>query len=196
MAADMTLLEHLRARLHAIGNEALELTDEEIDALDLTHIQTLLEEFGARTLLRLPPRERAFMEWLRSEDPEVYADLWSDDDLHVSMYFLPALKNHERGYVICELETCDNYFFVNLHIKQEAKASLPGILERARKGMQLSTGEVLLFEILKDPIDIWHFCYKYGVPVAKAKATVAELVRHDWLVHLTSREDLAKYIEP
>jgi len=33
MAADMTLLEHLRARLHAIGNDALELTDEEIDAV-------------------------------------------------------------------------------------------------------------------------------------------------------------------
>lgn len=188
-------IEQLRKRLLVPGNHALELTDDEIDSLDLSTTTELLEEFGAQTLLRLPPRERAFMEWLRNEDPEIYFDLWGDDDLLVSLHFLPSLRKSVRGFVICELEHCDNYYFVLRHIKQEAKAALPAILARAQKGGELSVGEVLLFEILQDPIDIWHFCYRYGVPLATGKAVVAELARHDWLVHLTSREDLAKYLE-
>jgi hypothetical protein len=168
---------------------------EEIDGLDEAGLTELLEEFGPHILLHLPPRERSFMEWLRDNDAEVYDDLWGDGDLLVSMFFIPSLKRKERGFVICELEHCDNYFFTARHLKPDAREALPGILERARAGKDLSIGEVLLFEILQEPIDIWHFCYKYGIPLEKAKTAVAQLAQHDWMVHLTDRDDLAKYVE-
>jgi hypothetical protein len=185
----------LKKRILALRGTALEMSDEEIDGIDSTELAEMLDEFGPSVLLLLPPRERAFMDWLQEVDPAVYSDLWGNDAPVVSMYFIEAFKRADRGFVICELENCDNYFFTDRHIKPEAREALPGILDRAGSGKQLSVGEVLLFEILQHPIDIWHFCYKYGISVKKGKATVAELAGHDWLVHLSGREDLARYID-
>lgn len=171
------------------------MSDEEIDGIDTAALTEVLDEYGSSVLMLLPPRERVFMEWLKDADPAVFTDLWGDDTPVVSLHFIEAFKRADRGFVICELEACDNYYFTDRHIKPEARDNLPGILDRAGAGQQLSIGEVLLFEILQQPIDIWHFCYKYGVSVEKGKSAVEELAGHDWLVHLTAREDLAKYID-
>jgi hypothetical protein len=184
----------LKTRILALGGVALEMSDEEIDGIDTTTLTEVLDEFGSSVLMLLPPRERLFMDWLKDVDPAVFTDLWGDETPVVSLHFIEAFKRADRGFIICELESCNNYYFTERHIKPEAREGLPGILDRAAGGKQLSIGEVLLFEILQHPIDIWHFCYKYGVSVEKGKAAVAELAGHDWLVHLTAREDLARYI--
>ena len=72
---------------------------------------------------------------------------------------------------------------------------MPGILERAEKGAELSIGEVLMFEILKAPIDLWHFCHRYGVPITRGREVVRELVSHEWIVHLRRAEELVPYLE-
>lgn len=191
----MITAEELKERIHNLHGNALEMSDEEIDGIDSAALAEVLDAFGSSVLMLLPPRERAFMDWLKEVDPAVYTDLWGDDIPAVSLHFIEAFKRADRGFVICELESCDNYYFTDRHIKAEAREGLPGILDRAGSGKQLGIGEVLLFEILQHPIDIWHFCYKYAISIEKGKAAIAELAGHDWLVHLTAREDLSKYIE-
>jgi hypothetical protein len=174
----------------------LDLTDEEIDALSDAEIELLQVEFGAHVLMKLPPRERAFMDWLKTEDSSVHEDLWDDDEeLLVSLSFLPSLKAGGPGFLICELAFHENYFFTGRHVKPTALDAMPAILARAEQGKELSVGEVLMVEILRSPIDIWHFCYRYGVPITRGREAVRELAAHDWLVHLTRSEDLVPYLE-
>ncbi len=174
----------------------LDLSDVEIDSLTERDIELLQAEFGSRVLMRLPPREREFMAWLKQEDPDIYEDLWEDDeDLLVSLSYLSSLQKGGPGFAICELAFHDNYYFTQRHFKQHGLEAVPGILAKAEKGGELSIGEVLMFEILRNPIDLWHFCHRYGVPLAKGRAVVRELVVHEWLVHLTRSEDLASYLE-
>jgi len=191
----MTRFEEIVQRARHVGENALEMTSDEIDALSMEEIDQLCAEFGAYVLLRLPGYEREFFEWLREADPEVFHDLWADDDqLLVSLPFLRIF--HGSGpFPICELEQCDNYFFTTRHIKPNGAAALSGILERAARQLELSVSEALMFEILKAPIDIWHFCYRYDVPIELGKTAVREMTAHDWIVHLTDREDLVKYID-
>lgn len=174
----------------------LELTDEEIDGLSDRDIELLQAEFGATVLMKLPPREQTFMQWLREEDAGVYEDLWEDDTaLLVSLSFLTDFRHGGPGFQICELEEHDNYFFTPRHVKKEGAAALRDILARAQKGEELAVEEALMFEIVRGPLDIWHFCHRFSVPVARGKAAVRALVAHDWLVHLPLREDLVPYID-
>lgn len=188
--------EQLRQRILDLDGRPLTLNDQEVDALSAETIARIQEEFAASILLELPPRERAFMDWLRSEDAQVYNDLWSDDeDLLVSLLHLPALQRAGEGFPICELESAPNYYFTKRHILKDGVDAMPAILDRAERGEQLSVGEGLMFEVLKRPLDLWHFCYRYGVPVDMGKRVVADLVARGWLVHLVQREDLAKYLD-
>jgi len=136
------------------------------------------------------------MQWLREEDPGVYADLWDDDAaLLVSLSFLQDFRKGGRGFQICELEEHDNYFFTPRHVKREGAAALKDILARAQAGKDLAVEEALMFEIVRAPLDIWHFCHRFSIPAARGKEAVRALVAHDWLVHLPRREDLLKYID-
>ena len=192
----MTTLETIRTRLHEHPENILELSDEEIDALSDRDIELLQAEFGSTALMRIPPREHRFMQWLRESDPGVYDDLWSADaDLLVSLSFLQDFREGGPGFQICELEEHANYYFVPRHIKKEGTEALRNILLKAERGEELAVEEVLMFEIVRAPIDIWHFCYRYGVPVLRGKEAARQLAGHDWLVHLPQREDLVKYIE-
>ncbi|MFA6234248.1 MAG: hypothetical protein WC824_08695 [Bacteroidota bacterium] len=174
----------------------LDLTDAEVDSLSASDIEALEEEFRSNVLMKLPPREQAFMDWLKREDPGIYEDLWEDDeDLLVSLSFLPAMQKGGSGFSICELAFHDNYYFTQRHVKPTGIAAMPGILARAQKGEELSIGEVLMFEIVRAPIDLWHFCYRYGVPLKRGRAVVRELDANQWLVHLPRGEDLSSYIE-
>jgi len=69
------------------------------------------------------------------------------------------------------------------------------ILRKAEKGEDLAVEEVLMFEVVRGPLDIWHFCYRFEVSAKRGKAAVRTLVSHDWLVHLPRREDLVPYLE-
>ena len=173
----------------------LEVADAEIDALSDDDITALRQEYGAHTLMRLPPRERAFFDWLKENDPAVWDDLWKDDeDMLVTLAFLADLRRGGRGFLICELEDVPNYFFTPRHVKPDGIEALNEILTKAAAGDELALGEALMFEIVSGPMDIWHFCHKYGADLARAKREIARLVDHDWLVHLPAREDCARYI--
>jgi len=192
----MKTFERIRKQLQERPAGVLDLSDAEIDRLGPGDIAVLQAEYGATALVRLPPRERRFMEWLKTEDPGVYEDLWGeDDDLRVSLSFLAELQSGGAGFVICELEGHSNYYFVPRHIKREGSEALQGILAKVEQGRELAIEEVLMYEIVRAPIDIWHFCYRYGVPLFRGKEAVRKLAAHDWLVHLPRREDLVAYIE-
>ncbi len=191
----MSMLQIIEERIRERGSP-LEMTDEELDSLSDADIAQLMEKHGGHILMRLPPRERRFFDWLRVEDPDVWNDLWcGDEDPCVALAFLPALRAGGRGFPICDLELEPNYYFTPRHIKPDGAAGLEGIIARAAAGGDLAVGEALMFEIVSDPIDIWHFAWKHGVPIQRLREVVAELVEHDWLAHLTEREDLARYIE-
>lgn len=192
----MRTMTQIQECLRTETSNILDLTDVEIDSLSARDIELLQEEFGSRVLMKLPPRELAFMAWLKQEDPGIYEDLWEDDDdLLVSLSFLPSLQKGGSGFTICELAFHDNYFFTQRHIKPTGLEAVAGILARAEKGEELSIGEVMMFEIVRAPIDLWHFCHRYGVPLSKGRAVVRELVMHQWLVHLKRSEELASYLQ-
>ena len=192
----MSLRENIEERLLASDSNVLELSDEEIDGLGDDDIEYLQEIYGGTTFLRLPPRERAFFDWLDTVETDGWDDLWGDDDQQlVSLAFLKNFRKSGNGYAICELSCCANYYFTAKHVKPEAFEGVQEILRKAGSGKQLATGEVLMYEIMRAPIDIWHFCYRYGIPLEAGKKAVEELAAHQWLVHLTERVDLLRYLE-
>lgn len=192
----MVVRDILEERIQAAAGAPLEATDEEIDALSDDDIAFLVERHSSNALLRLPPRERAFFDWVKREDPAVWADLWGDDeDMLVALAFLSDFRATGHGFLICELERQPNYYFTPLHVKPDGVMSMPGILRRAKRGEELSVSEGLMFEILAGRTDIWHFCYKYGVPLAAGKGTVHALEQRGWLAHVTAREDSIRYVE-
>jgi hypothetical protein len=173
----------------------LDLADDEIDSLSDRDIELLQEEFGSHVLMRLPPREQEFMNWLKTEDSGIYEDLWADDEeLLVSLSYLPAMRQGGPGFAICQLMYHDNYYFTKRHIKPTGIGAMAGILARAEKGAELSIGEVLMYEIVRGSIDLWHFCHRYGVTLKRGREVVRELDANQWLVHLKRSEDLADYL--
>jgi hypothetical protein len=192
----MSIATDIFKALRADPTQILELTDEQVDGLTETDMHNMQVEFGATVLMRLPPRERAFMEWLEEADPGVYDDLWGEDELFlVSLSFLPNFRKDGHGFLICELEEHHNYFFTPKHIRREGTEALQDIFRKLEKKEELSIEEVLMFEVVRIPVDIWHFCYQFGIPVNRGKKAAQQLAAHGWLVHLTKSEDLTKYIE-
>ncbi|MBN1447178.1 MAG: hypothetical protein JXA28_04550 [Bacteroidetes bacterium] len=192
----MKAFDTIRKQLREHPDEVLDLNDTQVDALSARDIEILQAEYGGSVLMHLPPRERRFMEWLKTEDPGVYEDLWGDDsNLLISLSFLQDLQEGGPGFRICELEGHSNYYFVPRHIRQEGSEALGAILAKAERGEELAVEEVLMYEIVRAPIDIWHFCYRYGVSVLRGKEAVRQLSAHNWLVHLPLREDLVPYID-
>ena len=190
----MPLADTFRQRVEEEG--VLSVSDEEILALSDDDVDSVILACDATTLMRLPPREQEFFEWLRERDPLVWNDLWADDpDMLVSIHFLKELRTADRGFVICELEHQPNFYFTERHLKPEGLEALSVIMAKIERGEDLAAGEVLLFEIIRAPIDIWHFCYKYSVPIESGKRAVESLVEHGFLVHLPLREDLIPYLQ-
>lgn len=192
----MRSLQEIQEMLRTATDPVLSLSDEEIDALSDDEMDLLREEFGSIVLMKLPPREQAFMAWLKKEEPAIYDDLWEEDDeMLVSMSFLPDMREGGAGFVICELEGSRNYFFSQRHIKPAGMQALPGIINKIEKAEEVAIGEVLMFEVLRGPMDLWHFCYRYGVDLQRGREVVAALVSHQWLVHLPESEDLISYLD-
>lgn len=174
----------------------LELSDEEVDSLTESEMASLQEAYGHSTFMTLPPREQRFMEWLKENDSAVWEDLWEgDDEQLVSLAFLPMFRKGGSGFLICELAEQDNFFFTSRHVRPEGLSAMKSIIRKAEQGKELSVGEVLMIDILASPMDIWHFCFKYGIPLSRGKNEVDLLESHQWLVHLRTSEELAPYLD-
>ncbi len=173
-----------------------------LEGISERQAELLAESLGHDLLMKLPDAEIAFFEWLRVEDEIVWNDLWKNDSLGnepyiVSFRFLATLlKSPDRGFPICDLLTTDNYYFSNKHmVDKESDIFLDSVKRIFQDKKDLSLGQLLALEISAEPLDIWHFAYKYNVEIERAKDAVARLVEDNVLVHLKDAEYLAGFIE-
>ena len=170
--------------------------------LSLTKHQAKLiaQKFGSNTLIMLPEKEIEFFNWLKKEDINVWNDLWSenaiDEPYTVAVGFLPMLIEEKRGFPICDLLKCDNYYFAKMHIiTPESEMMLDSVKERFMANQPLTIGQLLLLEISIAPIDIWRFAFNHNLKLEDSKNAVKSLVEDKVLIHLITAEQLAAFVE-
>jgi hypothetical protein len=177
----------------------LELPEELYEKMEPAHgiiARDLMEE---PRFVKLPKSEIRFFEWLKEKDGKVWNDLWGGDSnvYLVSLAFLPMLfENDGRGYPICDLETIENYYFMETHmVGDEGKTMMETSQKLFLDQKGLTIQQLLALEISIGPIDIWHFAYKHGMDIEKSKEAAREMADDGLLVHLTEAEHLAPFIQ-
>jgi hypothetical protein len=178
----------------------VEYPEELLQRLQPEQAEAIAAALRRTTLMRLPEAEIRFFEWLRQADPPVWQDLWGDPDAEpyiVGISFLPQLvREPQRGFPICDLQTVDNYYFTPAHITPvEGRLFLEMAQEALLKGEPLTLAQRLLLEISLGAVDIWHLAYHRGWSLEELKAAVAELAEAKVLIHLRRAEELADYVE-
>lgn len=195
---DTELLDACTASINQLG--FLRLTTSQFAALSAQQADLVSAMYGATHLMLLPEHEVAFFEWLRTADPEVWNDLWSDavPPYHVSLAFLKGLSgaNANGIFVICDLQGVDNYYFSSLtFIEKESDAYVQAVRDRFAERQPLTTAQALALEASVAPIDIWHFAYRYGVSVEQAKRAAHDLVEDRIVVHVPRAEHLSQMFD-
>ena len=175
----------------------IEFYPEHLTSLRLDQAQAIVDKFHGRALMRIPQTEIDFFSWLKENDPDVWNDLWQDeDDMYlVSIDLLSLFIEGGLGFPICDLVDQPNYWFNTRLIKPKGMEELENIIVKLEEGNKVSLSEAFLLEISIRPTDIWHFCYENNVSVETIKKVVDELVYEGFLVHLPDRDDLVKYID-
>jgi len=179
------------------GQSYIEFDPDFLASLRLDQVHAIIDKFHGRALMKIPQDEIDFFSWLKENDRPVWNDLWEDeDDVYlVSIDLLSCFIKGGLGFPICDLVDQENYWFNTRHIKPKGMEELERIINKLENGNKVSVGEAFLLEISLRPVDIWHFCYKNNIPVNSLKKAVDDLVYNGFLVHLTDREDLVKYID-
>jgi hypothetical protein len=190
-----SLLVEKEKQLHADG--CIRFRDEEWESFSVEDLEQLEKHFHGHAMVRLPDYEIEFFEWLKKNDEPVWNDLWQGDDdpYLVSSDFIHHFGPEGNGFPICDLEEVDNYWFHSRHIKPKGMERLQAVKSHLSDGTKMKFEETLLAEIMRNSIDLWHFCYMYRAPLVAAKARVAAMHRDDLLVHLSNRDDLVKYLD-
>jgi len=175
----------------------IEFSDEELANYTKEMVEQIEEHFRGYAMMMLPESELEFFEWLKKEDRAVWDDLWKDEEnpYNVSIDFLHHFLEDGNGFPICDLIDEENYWFTAKHIKPKGLEQFDVINEKIDRNQRFTFEEALLFEIIKHSIDIWHFCYRYKMPIHVAKQKIMKMKSDDLLVHLTKREDLVKYLD-
>jgi hypothetical protein len=160
----------------------------------------LIRTFGSSLLIKLPPKEIAFFEWLKAEHVDIWVDLWVDQDSEmkyiVSLSFLPLLLDPVRGFPICDLISNNNYYFTPAHlIGSDITFFVEAVKERFLQKESLTIAQLLALEISMAPIDIWRFSYHHGLDILAVKKAVEQLKEDEMLMHCMSHEELAEYVE-
>jgi hypothetical protein len=182
------------------STEIIEVPEYLFDELTKEQAQFIVNYFNKTALIKLPKYEIDFFEWLKKNDNAVWDDLWKTEGetpYVVSISFLPMLiKEEKRGFPICDLIDCNNYYFTQDHMTdEESKVYIETSRHRYENNKSLTLPQVLALEISTKPIDIWHFAYKHGLEVETAKEAAHELVEDNALVHLKDAEHVAKFID-
>ena len=176
----------------------LEIPEELFNSLDAAGANQITEFFRNNILIKLPDREIAFSEWLKSEDPDVWNDLWKNPEQQpyiVSIAFLPLLIDKLTGFPICDLMLNDNYYFTDDHIAdKEAQIFTESSKQRFMDKEKLTIGQALMMQISVQPVDIWHFSYYFGINLNQAKETVKQLSDERMLIHIKLANHLAPFI--
>ncbi len=175
----------------------IEFTDEEISDIPPEDVHDLIRRLEGCCLMKLPPFEISFFEWLRHADPPVWNDLWADEENEylVSVDFLRQLHNQRSGFPICDLQDEDNFWFCKQHLKPQAVEMIPDILDKLENKKKLKLHEAFILAVHTSPIDVWHFAYNYKLKLQTMKSLIEELDMRGLIVHLTDSEDLVRYIE-
>jgi len=133
---------------HLERDKPVEIPEAIFDALTPEIARELAQQFGRYGLVRLPSYEQRFFDWLRTEDPDVWNDLWSDQDepYVVALSFLEYLLDRRRGFPICDLMTTDNYYFMPAMLEwtPEARDYAAAVRERFESGQPLSIEQLLV----------------------------------------------------
>ena len=178
-------------------NNYIQFTDREMEQLQEKNLAEIARHFHGRALMMLPPAEIEFFEWLKKNDNAVWNDLWQDeqDIYQVSIDLLPQFSSSRNGFPICDLQDGMNYYFTVKHIKQDGLAQMQGIINKLENRDKLKIDELILYELHLAPFDIWHFSFRYNLPVAKVKNLILDMESRGWIVHLANSEDLLRYID-
>ncbi|MBU3698908.1 MAG: hypothetical protein FGM33_02705 [Candidatus Kapabacteria bacterium] len=197
----MTQALHELCQTSVSANGWVELTAEEIARLTPQDAEDIFAEFGSRALFRLPSHEIDFFEWLRTNDPPVWNDLWADDVNAPYLICLSYLKDFTGGvgkgaFLIRDLQKEDNYFFTpDMLLEKESTDFVGAVRERFISGERITVEQALTVEISAGPVDIWHFAYLRGVDLQRAKKAVDSLVEDRIIVHVRSAEHLSTYFD-
>ncbi|MCB9059071.1 MAG: hypothetical protein H6627_10940 [Calditrichae bacterium] len=177
--------------------EFIQFSDQEIAKMQLSESNNIVEHFHGHALMKLPPAEIRFFDWLKKNDNAVWQDIWGDDEnlYRVSIDLLPQFLKENNGFPICDLQETPNYYFTQKHIKPEGMAQMESIILKTQNNTKLDIDELVLFELHIAPFDIWHFAYRYDLPLADCKELISEMVYKGWIVHLPDSEDLLRYID-
>jgi hypothetical protein len=177
----------------------LEIPESVFSALSADTAQEVSAHFNNNCLIKLPAREIAFFEWLKSNDKQVWDDLWGQPDEEpylVSIIFLKNLIDKITGFPICDLTSYDNYYFTDEHIiDKEAKLFAESSTERFLAKESLTTAQALIMQISIQPTDIWHFAYYFNIPLNQAKEAVHALAFDKMLIHITDSTHLSSFIK-
>ncbi len=188
-----------KKELQKAKQKFVQFSEGELQQLRPDEIEHIIEHFRGNTLVKLPESEIAFFEWLKQHDPEVWRDLWDEDDEEaylVSIDFLREFIRETPSFPICDLVDQPNYWFSVRHIKPKGMEYLQQeLMLKVEVDEELTLEERFLLEISVASTDIWHFCHRHQIDLKQMKAAIAEMVYKGWIVHLTNRDDLAKYID-
>ena len=91
----------------------VEFSKDHLYALRLDQVQAIVDEFHGRALMKIPQTEIDFFTWLKKNDPDIWDDLWQDeDDMYlVSIDLLSRFIDGGLGFPICDLVNQPNYWF-------------------------------------------------------------------------------------
>jgi hypothetical protein len=175
----------------------IDFSDEHLTALRLDQVQAIIDQFHGRALMKIPSAEIDFFTWLKKNDRNVWNDIWQgENDIYlVSIDLLSQFVEGGLGFPICDLIDQPNYWFNARLIKPKGMEELENIIVKLEAGKKIKLAEAFLLEVSTRPMDIWHFCYNHNLEVERLKQVVDDLVYQGFLVHLTDREDLIKYID-
>ena len=194
----MTLNELIIEKEKQLAKENyIQFSEKEISNLKDQGIKKVVSHFHGHAMLKLPPAEIKFFEWLKKNDNAVWNDVWGDDDnvYLVSIDFLMQFREGKNGFPICDLQDIPNYYFTVKHIKPEGLKQMEAIMNSLEKKEKINIDELFLYELHLAATDIWHFCFSYSLPLNKVKKIISDMEYKGWIVHLPKSEDLMRYIE-
>ncbi len=189
------LIKKKNEQLSADG--IIQFDENELEQLSAKDIEKIKSEFPGKGFMRLPKNEIIFFEWLKKNDEQIWDDLWDDDDepYRVSLDFLNHFIEKRNGFPICDLENSDNYWFCVKHIKPKGKQKFEEINKKIENNKNLNLEELLIYEIVQGSTDVWHFSFRYKLPIKKVKEKIIEMKSDDILVLLIFINDLVKYLD-
>lgn len=191
-------LQELEQRVNTENGRLIRFTEDEVNSFAPEDAEGIIVYFRGQAMMYLPASEVQFFEWLKENDPQVWLEMWGDgtEPYTVSITSLRSFIGEARGFMVCDLEGDENYYFhKDFIIDVEKEKLLAGLLHKVREKEELRMENVFILEIWMHPTDIWHFAYKYGYTIADAKEMIQRLVDQGILRHPKKREEIAAFVE-